>query len=110
MGNKLLLFELVKLNFPWRFWLTFGKPDCCGNGDVEEDVHLSIEAAAEVVEAMAVAENGREWLCVPSYVVIRMDMSSQHLWTYGGSHIMKKKKGSEIDVLSVWTWEKIIEI
>jgi len=25
-----------------------------------------MEAAADVVEAMVVAESGREWLCVPS--------------------------------------------
>lgn len=41
----------------------------------------SMEAAAEVVEAIAVADMGRGWLCVPSYVVIKIDMSSQHLWT-----------------------------
>lgn len=41
----------------------------------------SMEAAAEVVDAMAVAEIGRGWLCVPSYVVIKIDMSSAHLCT-----------------------------
>lgn len=41
----------------------------------------SMEAAAEVVEAMAVADAGSGWLCVPSYVVIRIDMSSAHLCT-----------------------------
>lgn len=46
-----------------------------------EEPDISIEAAAEVVEAMAVAEIGSGWLCVPSYVVIRIDMSSAHLCT-----------------------------
>lgn len=41
----------------------------------------SMEAAAEVVEAIAVAEIGSGWLCVPSYVLIKMDMSSAHLCT-----------------------------
>lgn len=41
----------------------------------------SMEAAAEVVEAIAVADMGSGWLCVPSYVVIKIDMSSAHLWT-----------------------------
>lgn len=38
-------------------------------GREEEEVEepdKSMEAAAEVVEAMGVAERGREWLCVPS--------------------------------------------
>jgi len=34
--------------------------------DVEEEPDNSMEAAAEVVEAMAVAETGRGWLWVPS--------------------------------------------
>lgn len=38
-------------------------------------------AAAEVVDAMAVAPTGSGWLCVPSYVVTRIDMSSRHLCT-----------------------------
>lgn len=38
-------------------------------------------AAAEVVEAMAVAPMGSGWLCVPSYVVTRIDMSSRHRCT-----------------------------
>lgn len=41
----------------------------------------SMEAAAEVVDAMAVAEIGSGWLWVPSYVVIKIDMSSAHLCT-----------------------------
>lgn len=41
----------------------------------------SMEAAAEVVDAMAVAEIGSGWLCVPSYVVIKIDISSAHLCT-----------------------------
>lgn len=46
-----------------------------------EEPDNSMEAAAEVVEAMAVAVRGRGWLWFPSYVVIRMDMSSAHLCT-----------------------------
>ena len=38
-------------------------------------------AAAEVVDAMAVAPTGSGWLCVPSYVVTRIDMSSRHRCT-----------------------------
>ena len=38
-------------------------------------------AAAEVVEAMAVAPTGSGWLWVPSYVVTRIDMSSRHRCT-----------------------------
>lgn len=44
-----------------------------------EDPDMSMHAAAEVVEAMAVAAIGRGWLWVPSYVVISIDMSSAHL-------------------------------
>jgi stage V sporulation protein SpoVS len=47
-----------------------------------ESSNIKEAAAAEAVEAMAVAPTGSEWLCVPSYVVISMDMSSRHLWTY----------------------------
>ncbi|CAA3001801.1 Hypothetical predicted protein [Olea europaea subsp. europaea] len=32
---------------------------------------ISMEAAAEVVEASAVADTGSGWLCIPSYVVIK---------------------------------------
>lgn len=46
-----------------------------------DEPERSMEAAAEVVDAMAVAEGGRVWLWVPSYVVIKMDMSSTHLCT-----------------------------
>jgi hypothetical protein len=45
------------------------------------DPASSMEAAAEVVEAMATAAGGRGWLWVPSYVVMRMDRSSAHRWT-----------------------------
>lgn len=41
----------------------------------------SIFAAAEVVDAMAMAAGGRGWLCVPSYVVVKMVRSSAHLCT-----------------------------
>lgn len=44
--------------------------------EVDVEVDLSMETAAEVVEAIAVAEGGSVWLCVPSYVVIRIDKSS----------------------------------
>ena len=46
-----------------------------------ESSNIKEAAAAEAVEAMAVAPTGSGWLCVPSYVVISMDMSSWHLWT-----------------------------
>lgn len=39
----------------------------------------SILAAAEVVDAIAMAAGGSGWLCVPSYVVISMVLSSAHL-------------------------------
>lgn len=39
----------------------------------------SIFAAAEVVEAIAMAAGGSGWLCVPSYVVISIVLSSAHL-------------------------------
>lgn len=45
--------------------------------DMEPD--SSILAAAEVVDAMAMAAGGRGWLCVPSYVVISIVLSSAHL-------------------------------
>lgn len=53
----------MKFN-PWRL----------GGVDTETEVpscevderHCSMEAAADVVEAMAVAEIGSGWLCVPS--------------------------------------------
>lgn len=52
----------------------------CGFGSDElDEPDNSMLAAAEVVEAIAVAERGRVWLCVPSYVVINIDMSSAHL-------------------------------
>lgn len=38
--------------------------------------------AVEAVEAIAVAPTGSGWLWVPSYVVIRIDISSKHLCTY----------------------------
>lgn len=52
----------------------------CGLGSDElDEPDKSMEAAAAVVEAIAVAARGRGWLCVPSYVVINIDMSSAHL-------------------------------
>lgn len=47
----------------------------------EEESESSMEAAAEVAEAMAVADIGSGWLCVPSYVEISIDISSEHLCT-----------------------------
>lgn len=44
-----------------------------------EEADVSMHAAAEVVDAMALAEIGRGWSWLPSYVVISMDMSSAHL-------------------------------
>lgn len=49
--------------------------------EVEEEPEVSMDAAAEVVEAIAVAEADSRWLCVPSYVVIRIDVSSAHRCT-----------------------------
>ena len=45
------------------------------------DPDRSIDAAADVVDAIAIAAGGSGWLCVPSYVVIRMDRSSAHRCT-----------------------------
>jgi hypothetical protein len=50
-------------------------------GVEEVDPERSIEAAAAVVDAMAVAAAGKGWLWVPSYVVIRIAGSSEHLCT-----------------------------
>lgn len=41
----------------------------------------SNDAAADVVEAIAIAAGGRGWLCWPSYVVISTVRSSAHLCT-----------------------------
>lgn len=41
----------------------------------------SMDAAADVVDAMAMAAGGSGWLCVPSYVVMRMVRSSAHRCT-----------------------------
>lgn len=51
-----------------------------GGDDVEEP-DFSMAAAEVVADAMVVADGGRGWLCVPSYVVIRMAMLSAHLCT-----------------------------
>lgn len=37
-----------------------------GNWELDDEPDKSIEAAAEVVEAIAVADIGSGWLCVPS--------------------------------------------
>lgn len=47
----------------------------------EDEPDKSMTAAAEVVDAIAVADNGSGWLCVPSYVEIKTDMSCEHLCT-----------------------------
>jgi hypothetical protein len=49
--------------------------------DEDEEPARSMDAAAEVVDAIAAAAGGSGWLCVPSYVVIRIDMSSAHRCT-----------------------------
>lgn len=41
----------------------------------------SIETAAEVVEAIAIAAGGNGWLWLPSYVVTSIVRSSAHLCT-----------------------------
>lgn len=74
------LFVELKFN-PWRLVLVeevaeTSRP-CC---EVEEP-DFSMLAAAEVAEAMASADTESGWLCVPSYVVIKTDMSSAHLCT-----------------------------
>lgn len=46
------------------------------------DPERSIEAAADVVDAIALAVGGSGWLCCPSYVVINTLRSSAHLCTY----------------------------
>lgn len=42
------------------------------------DPESSMLAAADVVDAMAIAAGGRGWLWFPSYVVMRIDRSSAH--------------------------------
>lgn len=54
-----------------------------------EEPEVSMDAAAEVVEAMAVAEAESGWLWVPSYVVMRIDMSSEHLCTCKCRHVAR---------------------
>lgn len=72
----------VELLWWWRFWW------CDDDDDVDEPDNI-IDAAAEVVYAMADAVTWRGWLCVPSYVVIKIDISSAHLWTW--NHIQEYK-------------------
>lgn len=45
------------------------------------DPESSIDAAADVVDTIAIAAGGRGWLCWPSYVVISTVRSSAHLCT-----------------------------
>lgn len=47
--------------------------------DIEPE--SSMPTAADVVDAIAIAAGGSGWLWFPSYVVIRIDRSSAHLWT-----------------------------
>lgn len=44
--------------------------------DIEPD--SSMDAAADVVDAIAIAAGGSGWLWFPSYVVMRIDRSSAH--------------------------------
>lgn len=56
----------------------------------EEEREWSMEAEKEDVEAMGVAAaRGSGWLCVPSYVVISIDMSSAHLCTWNFNSMVK---------------------
>ena len=48
--------------------------------DMEPD--RSILAADDVVDAIAMAAGGNGWLWLPSYVVIKIVLSSAHLCTY----------------------------
>lgn len=50
--------------------------------ELEIEPESSIEAAAEVVEAIVIAACGSGWLWVPSYVVVKIERSSVHLCTY----------------------------
>lgn len=52
--------------------------------DIDPD--SNILAADEVVDAIAMAAGGKGWLWVPSYVVIRIVLSSAHLCTYSKSN------------------------
>lgn len=54
----------------WGWWSALG---------IEPE--SSIDAAADVVDAIAIAAGGSGWLCWPSYVVISMVLSSAHLCT-----------------------------
>lgn len=48
--------------------------------DIEPD--SSNRAADDVVDAIAIAAGGNGWLWLPSYVVIKIVLSSAHLCTY----------------------------
>lgn len=48
--------------------------------DIEPDSNML--AAAVVVDAMAIAAGGSGWLCVPSYVVIKILLSSAQRCTF----------------------------
>lgn len=45
------------------------------------DPESNIVAAAVVVDAIVIAAGGSGWVWLPSYVVIRIDLSSAHRWT-----------------------------
>lgn len=49
------------------------------------DPERSIDAAADVVDAIALAAGGSTWLCCPSYVVINTLWSSALLCTFKGA-------------------------
>lgn len=50
--------------------------------ELDFDPERSIEAAADVVDAIACAVGGSGWLCCPSYVATNTLRSSAHLCTY----------------------------
>ena len=61
------------------------------------DPDNNMEAAADVVDAIAIAAGGSGWLWAPSYVVIKIDRSSAHLWTCYSSDNKKPVSMSERD-------------
>ena len=56
-----------------------------------------MHAAADVVDAMAAAAGASGWLCVPSYVVIRIEVSSAHLCTCSVMHAWKTVKAEHVE-------------
>lgn len=64
--EMLRLFDEVKLKSEKFVALVEEVADIPWPGGDAEEPHLSMSAAAEVAEAMVVAEGGSGWLCVPS--------------------------------------------